>query len=47
MMEALQYPIDRFEWAGQSTPDDRLKWIRIMAATPSELRKAVAGVQPA
>lgn len=45
-MEVLQYPIGRFRWTGQSTPDDRSQWIRIIAATPSALRYAVAGLQP-
>lgn len=45
-MEALQYPIGRFQWAGTSTPEDRLRWIRIIAATPAALRDAVAGLQP-
>jgi uncharacterized damage-inducible protein DinB len=43
-METLHYPIGRFHWAGQSTPEDRLGWIRIIAATPSALGDAVAGL---
>jgi uncharacterized damage-inducible protein DinB len=43
---ALQYPIGRFEWAGNSSADDRSSWIRVIAATPSALRAAVAGLSP-
>src|SRR5260370_27605437 len=45
-MEALQYPIGRFHWAGKSTRDDRSRWVRIIAATPSVLRGAIAGLNP-
>jgi len=40
-MEELQYPIGRFQWTGEATPKDRSGWIRIIAATPLELRTAV------
>jgi uncharacterized damage-inducible protein DinB len=45
-MEALQYPIGRFRWAGTSTQDDRSSWIQTIAATPSALREAIAGLNP-
>jgi hypothetical protein len=45
-MEALQYPIGRFQWTGKITQDDRSKWIRIIEATPSALRNPIAGLNP-
>jgi uncharacterized damage-inducible protein DinB len=45
-MEALQYPIGRFAWAGKSTEGDRSKWIRTIARTPSALCDAIAGLSP-
>jgi hypothetical protein len=46
MMEALQYPIGRFRWAGTSTAEERGKWIGIIAATPAALHTAIAGLEP-
>jgi hypothetical protein len=43
-LEDLQYPIGRFQWAGELTADDRPTWIGIIAATPSRLRDAVMGL---
>ena len=43
-LEALQYPIGRFDWNGKLSKGDRSKWIRIIAATPSALRDAIAGL---
>jgi len=45
-MEALQYPIGRFHWAGKSTRDDRSRCVLIIAAPPSVLRDAFAGLNP-
>jgi hypothetical protein len=42
--EDLQYPIGRFQWTGTSMREDRAEWIRVIAATPAELRDAVAGL---
>jgi hypothetical protein len=44
MSDDLRYPIGRFQWTGASTPDDRSRWIQIIAATPATLRDAVAGL---
>jgi len=43
-LETLQYPIGRFDWNGKLSKGDRSKWIRIIAATPSALRDAIAGL---
>jgi uncharacterized damage-inducible protein DinB len=45
-MEDLQYPIGRFEWAAKPAGDSRSTSIRIIAATPSVLREAIAGLSP-
>lgn len=45
-MEDLQYPIGRFRWAGGSTAGQRMEWVGIIAATPTALRDAIAGLQP-
>ncbi len=45
-MESLQYPIGRFVWTGKSTPDDRAGYVRTIAATPTALSAAVAGLSP-
>ncbi len=44
MMETLQYPIGRFDWAGKLAKGDRTSWIRTIAGTPSALRDAIAGL---
>ncbi len=46
MMEALQYPIGRFGWAGASTAEERASWIKIIAGTPAALRDAITGLLP-
>jgi len=43
-LEALQYPIGRFDWTANPSKDDRSRWIRIIAATPAALRAAIAGL---
>ena len=45
-IEALQYPIGRFHWPGRATPGERSAWIQTIAATPSKLEQAVAGLTP-
>jgi len=40
----LQYPIGRFEWAGERSPDDRRKFIDEIEQAPANLRAAVAGL---
>ena len=42
--EALQYPIGRFSWNGEGSPEIRAEWLRIIEATPAELRRAVSGL---
>jgi uncharacterized damage-inducible protein DinB len=38
----LSYPIGRFEWKGQHTPEERRRRIEDIAQTPQQLRAAVA-----
>jgi hypothetical protein len=45
-IEDLQYPIGRFEWVAKPTADSRSASLRIIAATPSTLREAIAGLGP-
>ncbi len=45
-MEDLRYPIGRFEWAAKPAVDSRSTSLRIVAATPSKLRDAIAGLSP-
>ena len=40
----LKYPVGRFEWRGDSTPDERSAWIDSIAATPARLREALDGL---
>jgi hypothetical protein len=42
----LRYPIGDFAWKGTSTPADRRRYIAIIAKTPAQMRKAVAGLTP-
>ena len=46
-MADLQYPIGRFDWQGTMTPASRAAAIEGIAALPSRLREAVAGLTPA
>jgi hypothetical protein len=43
-MEALQYPIGRFQWETDLAPVKRREWIRIIADTPRMVRAAVDGL---
>jgi hypothetical protein len=45
-IEDLQYPIGRFEWPAKPAGDHRSESLRIIAATPSALRDAIAGLSP-
>jgi len=40
----LKYPIGRFQWRGESTPDERRSWVDEIAAAPARLREALAGL---
>lgn len=46
-MENLQYPIGRFVFDPNASPETRAAAIRDIAALPRELRRAVAGLSPA
>jgi uncharacterized damage-inducible protein DinB len=41
MEEELRYPIGKFEYKGESTPEQRSQWIRNISETPAKLREAV------
>ena len=43
-LETLQYPIGRFSWNGESSPQIRDAWLRVIEETPAELRRVVAGL---
>ena len=43
-MEDLRYPIGKFEYGGVSTAEQRKRFIEDIAATPSRLKEAVAGL---
>jgi len=40
----IRYPIGRFIWAGQNTPEQRTAAIDVIAAAPQKMRDAVAGL---
>jgi hypothetical protein len=40
----IRYPIGRFSWTGHNTPQQRAAAIDEIAATPAELRHAIAGL---
>ncbi len=40
----LQYPIGRFEWRGESSEDDRRRYLDEIEQAPAHLRAAVAGL---
>jgi uncharacterized damage-inducible protein DinB len=40
----LQYPIGRFAWSGENSPEDRLHYIEEIEQAPAHLRAAVAGL---
>jgi hypothetical protein len=43
-LETLQYPIGRFSWKSEWTPELRDECLQVIEATPSELRRAVGGL---
>ena len=43
-MEDLRYPIGRFAFASDPSPEQRRAWIRWIADAPSQLRQAVSGL---
>src|SRR6266849_6249884 len=43
----VRYPIGKFSWGGTQTPDERNRCIAEIAAAPSRMRKAVAGLSAA
>jgi hypothetical protein len=42
-----RYPIGRFSYDGESTPQLRERWIGEIAAAPGALRAAITGLTPA
>lgn len=46
-MEALRYPVGRFERVEKPKAADRVGWIEDLAALPARLRKAVEGLDAA
>jgi uncharacterized damage-inducible protein DinB len=46
-MEALKYPVGRFDRSGTLSPDERTAMIDSIAAAPARLRQAVAGLDDA
>jgi hypothetical protein len=45
-MEDLRYPIGKFRYAGEPDARQREQWIELIAATPVNVRAAVAGLSP-
>ena len=43
----LSYPIGKFNWSGESTPEQRSQLIAKIQAAPSLIRAAVKGLSPA
>ncbi len=43
-MEKLQYPVGRFRYDPDITPEKRAGWIRAIAELPEKLRSAVSGL---
>ncbi len=46
-MEDLRYPIGKFSYDKESTPQKRAEWMKDIAELPVHLRSAVAGLSPA
>jgi aminopeptidase C len=46
VMEDLRYPIGEFRYEGEPDQRRREQWIEEIAATPTNLRAAVAGLAP-
>jgi hypothetical protein len=45
-MEDLRYPIGKFQWDGTAAAADRARFIDDIARLPSQMREAVAGLEP-
>jgi uncharacterized damage-inducible protein DinB len=43
----LSYPIGKFAWKGENTPEDRAQLMGRIAALPAEMRAAIKGLSPA
>ncbi|MGB6484446.1 MAG: DinB family protein [Candidatus Acidiferrales bacterium] len=43
-LETLRYPIGRFSWDAGTGAASRDQWLRVIEATPAELRRAVSGL---
>jgi hypothetical protein len=46
-LEALRYPIGRFSWNVDNVAAHRDEWLRVIEATPAELRRVVSGLADA
>lgn len=46
-MGDLRYPVGKFQWSGDPTPEQRARWIEEIGATPAAIRQAVAGLSQA
>lgn len=46
-LETLRYPIGRFSWNVAGGAAHRDEWLRVIEATPAELRRAVSGLTDA
>jgi hypothetical protein len=44
IIERLQYPIGRFCWKDENSPQDRDEWLSTIRDTPGEVRRVVAGL---
>src|SRR5579864_7477966 len=45
-MDDPRYPIGKFSFDSDATPEKRARWIQEVIAAPAGLRKAVAGLTP-
>ncbi|MFM1653722.1 YfiT family bacillithiol transferase [Brevibacillus sp. B_LB10_24] len=43
-MEALKFPIGKFEWSGTVSGQQRLRWIEEIEALPGQIRQAIEGL---
>src|SRR5258708_3566493 len=43
-LETLQYPIGRSQWNAENSSRDREEWLRVIEATPAEVRRVVSGL---
>jgi len=46
LVEDLRYPVGKFSFDGDITPEKRRAWIQTIERLPGELRRAVSGLSP-